>query len=467
MNKIYTVLAFLVLLNFPLLSKSQTLAFPGAEGYGRFTTGGRGGVVYVVDKLTDTPEKPEKGSLRWAIKQKGARTIVFAVSGTIALKKALPVKEGNLTIAGQTAPGDGICIKNYPINIGADNVIVRFIRFRCGNEALESAAQDAFNGSRQKDVIIDHCSMSWSIDETASFYDNRNFTMQWCIISESLYKSGHPKGNHGYGGIWGGLGASFHHNLIACHSSRNPRFHGTRYLRESQEDVMDFRNNVIFNWGFQSMYGGEGGHHNVVNNYFKPGPATKKGEVQYRIMELTRFYFDKKVSPDTLWAGKFYITGNEMEGSTDVSANNWEKGIQNATQIEKNKAKVDVPFGVDNIVTQSAREAYLSVLEKAGVTFPLRDAVDVRIVNQAKTGICEFGGAWGEKSGIIDNQTTVGGWPDLKSKPAPKDADLDGMPDEWELKMRLDPKSGKDGALFTLSKEYTNLEVYLNSLVSM
>lgn len=457
-------LSFLFLL--PFFVQAQQLAFPGAEGFGRFASGGRGGDVYFVTSLADQAKNPEKGTLRWAINQKGVRTIVFAVSGTIALEAPLKVKNGDITIAGQTAPGDGICIRNYTFTIDADNVIVRFMRFRCGDEALKSSAQDAMNGKNSSNVIIDHCSMSWSIDETGSFYDNKNFTLQWCILSESLYHSGHEKGNHGYGGIWGGEGASFHHNLLAHHTSRLPRFNGARFSTKPNTELVDYRNNVVFNWGFESSYGGEEGRQNLVNNYYKVGPAAKKGDLKHRILSLTQQFYIKSINPDTLYAGWFYIDGNYVYGSPEATADNWKYGVQKATEEQKLISKVDKPFSFAPVETQTAEEAYEVVLKQAGATKPKRDVVDQRIVEEVRTGVCSYGGAWGEKTGIIDSQKNVGGWPFLISRPAPQDSDSDGMPDKWEKKMKLNPNNAADRNLDNNKDGYTNLEEYLNELAN-
>ena len=242
-------------------SKEKQLAFPGAEGFGRYTTGGRGGTVYHVTTLEDTGEE---GSFRWACNQKGPRTIIFDVSGTIYLTSPLRLSNGDVTIAGQTSPGGGICIADYPFSIGADNVIIRYMRFRCGNRHVDEHEGDGLGGMDLNDVIIDHCSVSWSVDECLSVYGSRNLTVQWCIAAQSMVNAGHSKGSHGYGGNWGGSGASYHHNLIIHHTSRTPRL-GPRPSTQTDER-MDMRNNVIYNWGGNRCYGGEGMNVNIVNN---------------------------------------------------------------------------------------------------------------------------------------------------------------------------------------------------------
>lgn len=418
----------------------SVLAFPGAEGYGKYTTGGRGGKVFVVNNLNDHGP----GSLREAINTPGPRIVVFAVSGTIALESKLTIKNNDITIAGQTAPGDGICIRNYTTTVDADNVIVRYMRFRMGDE--RKYEDDSFNGRGHAHIMIDHCSMSWSIDETASFYYMKYFTMQWCLIAESLDNSFHSKGPHGYGGIWGGELATFHHNLLASHTSRNPRFSGSSTVPNPPDELVDFENNVIFNWGGNSTYGGEKGRYNMINNYYKPGPATVKT-------------YNRILNP---WEpfGLYYLSGNVMVGDDKVTADNW-RGVQGQKGEAVGGAKADAPFNTMPINLQSAADAYQSVLTKVGANL-VRDAVDLRILRDVVTGKPREGK---DSNGIIDSQTDVGGWPELKSLPAPQDTDHDGIPDEWERRHGLNPDDANDALGYKLDPHYTNIEVYLNELV--
>jgi pectate lyase len=422
----------------PQQELDQPLAFPGAEGFGKYTTGGRGGSVLVVTNLND--DGP--GSLREAIRKKGPRIIVFAVSGYIDLKSPLFINNPDVTIAGQTAPGDGITLRHYPLKVSTENVIIRYLRFRLGD--VSKIEEDAISGIRQKNIIIDHCSVSWATDECASFYGNENFTMQWCIISESLNSSVHSKGDHGYGGIWGGRKATFHHNLIAHHNSRLPRFSGSASVPNAPDELVDFRNNVIYNWMNNNTYGGEKGRYNVVNNYYKPGPSTKSSR-KTRILDPSVPY------------GKFFVAGNVLEGFENITRNN-KLGITNNAA---DSALVSKSFEVERINEHSARQAFELVLLGAGASL-VRDAVDLRIVEEVKNGTASFGK---NKDGIIDSQNDVGGWPELKTVPAPTDSDNDGMPDDWEQKNRLNPNDASDAARYTLSKTYTNIEVYINGLV--
>ncbi len=435
-------------------------AFPGAEGFGRYTTGGRGGEVIYVTNLNDSGT----GSLRAAVTTSGARIIMFKVSGIIELESTLTVSEDDVTIAGQSAPGDGICIKNYSMAVSADNVIIRYIRCRMGDE--DQTEDDALRGRYLENVIIDHCSMSWSTDECSSFYNNSNFTMQWCILSESLRNSVHDKGTHGYGGIWGGQGASFHHNLLAHHDSRNPRFCGSRYTGDPDSELCDLRNNVIYNWGGNSGYGAEGGSYNIVNNYYKPGPATNDG-VSDRIFSPNDDD-GTNTNEEGVW-GEFYVNGNYMYGSSTVTNDNWE-GIDLNPQdddddTEKDDIKSDSAFDYGDITTQTASVAYSAVLNYAGASLE-RDEVDERIVKETKNGTNTYEGSNGSENGLIDSQDDVGGWPDYDSDSAPTDSDGDGMPDSWESANGLDSDDDSDGPEYDLSNYYTNIEVYLNSLVA-
>ncbi len=524
-------------------------AFPGAEGYGRYTTGGRGGKVYHVTTLEDNSNP---GSFRWACSQSGKRTIVFDVSGTIMLKSELKMRNGDVTIAGQTAPGDGVCIANFPFVIAAQNVIIRFMRFRLGNEALKinnkAHEGDGLGGMDTRNIIIDHCSVSWSIDECLSVYGSHDITVQWCIASHSLVNSGHSKGSHGYGGNWGGSGASYHHNFMTNHGSRTPRL-GPRPGTQTDER-MDLRNNLIHNYGGNAIYGGEGMNVNIVNNYFKPGKATSKPQriakidartfkycfdedafaselrVKTGISNLTKNnvaivakkhgLIDLKITvPKTAetsartvvcpvdfenktidfegikvnlkvnswWPmvhkyGTFFIDGNVNPTRPEVTADNWGKGVYNQmgssecdfvypgeNNVVKESLKREAPLEFVYTTTHSAEDAYERVLEYSGACLN-RDEYDKMLVDECREGKTLF-----TNNGLINSQDEVvyadgsTGWPKLESKDALVDTDGDGMPDEWEKANGLNPDNADDGMEVT-SSGYTNLEVYLNSLVA-
>lgn len=433
-------------------------AFPQAEGSGANTTGGRGGTILYVTSLEDDAQKV--GTLRYALNQNYARTILFKVSGRINLKSELRIRRGNVSIIGQSAPGDGICISGYPVHIDADNVIIRFLRFRMGDE--NKAEGDALTCTGRNRILIDHCSFSWSTDECVSCYGNTDFTLQYCFITESLRQSVHVKGTHGYGGIWGGQNATFHHNLLAHHDSRNPRF-DHEYVDSKCHGPIDYVNNVIYNWGGNSAYGGEGVSEprkiNMVNNYYKPGPASRHKE---RIVApTTRCDLCNKLG--TVVPGKFYITGNYMDGSATVTADNW-KGVEPDEPAKLAACRADKPFAMPAITTQTAQEAYEIVLTKAGCSL-VRDAIDTRIANEVRNGTYTCKGSNGSTNGLIDSQTDAGSWPEYQSAEKPRDTDGDGIPDEWETAHGLNPSLYTDAAQYTLSKEYTNIEVYLNSIV--
>lgn len=473
----------------PAMEQDKQLAFPGAEGFGRFTTGGRGGNVYHVTTLEDNGKTTLEGSLRWANAQSGPRTIVFDVSGTIMLKKELRISK-NTTVAGQTAPGDGICIANYPVTLD-ENVIVRYVRFRLGNEALKTNPSahegDGLGAMDKKNIIVDHCSVSWSIDECLSVYGSKDITVQWCISSQSLVAAGHSKGNHGYGGNWGGSGASYHHNLMIHHTSRTPRL-GPRPGTQTDER-MDMRNNVIYNWGGNGCYGGEGMNVNIVNNYYKPGPGTLKSSttIQQRIagigIRTTSYTNHDTESPnqwDVMWHvwGKFFVDGNVNALHKEVTEDNWTYGIYNQVRQKdvdntfdeavKDTMRLDEPIAFLATTTHSAEKAYELVLKYAGASLH-RDALDEIMVSDARNGEATFTGK-GNNKGFINSQDDVESiiptiWPELKQEESKTDSDGDGMPDEWEDAHGLDKNNKGDGKAIGESG-YTNLEVYLNSLVA-
>lgn len=468
-----------------VFAEEKTPAFPGAEGFGRYVTGGRGGNVYHVTSLADDGSE---GTLRWALGKSGVKTIVFDVSGTIHLQSSLNISIGNVTIAGQTAPGDGICVADYPVSIKANNVIVRYMRFRLGNNnVLINGADgwDGFGGFDQQDLMIDHCSVSWSIDECLSVLGNKNTTVQWCLVAQSLVNSGHSKGAHGYGGNWGGSGASFHHNLIAHHGSRTPRL-GPRPTTQLDER-MDMRNNVIYNFGGNGCYGGEGMNVNIVNNYYKPGPGSPTDKKGYRIAGIgirTNKYVNTypAYAPALHLWGKYYVTGNYNSKYTQLNQDNWTYGILNQidasgcdgtfTQETKDSIKLAEPIDYILTTTHSAADAYDRVLDFAGASLH-RDSFDELMVSDTRNGKATYTGS-GLSKGFVNSQddnkpadadASWSAWPTLASKEAPKDTDGDGMPDEWELANALDPTNSNDGK--TIGADgYSNLENYLNSLVA-
>jgi pectate lyase len=438
------------------------IAFPGADGFGKYTTGGRGGKVLIVSNLDDDGI----GSLRNALNVKGPRIIVFAVSGTIHLASPLAIKS-DVTIAGQTAPGDGICLADFPVSLGGDNIIVRFLRFRMGDKNQKggmvdgNGSDDAFGGTRRTNIIIDHCSMSWSTDEVCSVYAGDSTTLQWNIISEPLNYSYHFETgdkdyeHHGYGGIWGGKHSTFHHNLFAHCNSRTPRFDG---IRNAPIENCDYINNVIYNWGGNNVYAGEGGIYSIRNNYYKAGPSTKEN-VKYRIV-------NPYSRPPDIPFGKFYVNGNYVDGSREVSDNNWlgvvlEKG----SDSDALKSKLEKPIiGVD-MVLHNPSTAYQYVLTNAGAVLPKRDTLDERIINDVINRTGKFIDVQGGFPHGTEYSRTINAWPTLKSLPAPTDSDKDGMPDEWEKKNGLDYSNSKDAIFYTISKQFTNIEVYMNGLV--
>ncbi|NDW08701.1 pectate lyase [Dysgonomonas sp. 520] len=490
-----------IILNIHLVA--QTPAFPGAEGGGMYTKGGRGGRVYYVNTLEDNNTGSavrREGSLRWCLNQKEARTILFKVGGTIRLNSQLSIKNGNVTVAGQSAPGDGICIADYPVMIAADNVILRYLRIRMGDEKInvgEADGADALGGRGFKNVIVDHCSVSWCTDECSSFYDCNDFTMQWCIISESLRLSKHDKGPHGYGGIWGGTNSTFHHNLMAHHDSRNPRL-GPGKEAAPHTETVDMRNNVIYNWVGNSCYGAEAMRVNIVNNYYKPGPSTPTGTSRGRLIAIDR---DKNAGSIryNIW-GQFYIDGNVVDGTNthavNTTKNNWAYGVYNqfhssygtVSEADKAAMRMDKPFVVNTVSTHTAQKAYEKVLEYAGASLK-RDAYDARIVNETRTGTAPFKGLskyngysnnypgstvdWKSKNypkaGIIDSQSDLkpsdagddwSAWPTLIQGEVLEDTDRDGIPDGW-LSANYPGKTATD----INDEGYTYLEIYLNNLV--
>jgi hypothetical protein len=422
-------------------------AFPGAEGFGMTSIGGRGGQVIEVTNLNDSGP----GSLRAAVDSDGPRIVVFRVGGYIELKSALDITKPNITIAGQTAPSEGICLKNYNLVVRADNCVVRYLRVRPSDITKEEF--DAISILNGRNIIIDHCSASWSIDEVVSATSRRpsmaNITVQWCMITESLNCTVHSKGCHGYASLVRGsygCGITYHHNLYAHHEGRSPR--PGNYLDSNRDPcglIFDFRNNVVYNWG-----GGHAGYNddgknndnsiirmNFVNNYYFKGPNST-GSYAFR---------------ESTTGCKAYFNGNWMNGSCPNEP--WSLvEFADFTQIQKDAYKQLVPISVAPVAAEDASKAYTRVLADAGTVFPVRDAIDKRVVDTVtkKTG------------GIINHVEEVGGYPILKTGTPPDDGDHDGMPDKWEQAVGLNPNDANDARSDRDGDGYTNVEEYINWL---
>ncbi|MDR2805529.1 MAG: pectate lyase [Dysgonamonadaceae bacterium] len=421
-------------------------AFPGAEGWGANTPGGRNGTVLEVTNLNDNGP----GSLREAIENPHPRIIIFKVSGTIELQSMLEITAPFLTLAGQTAPGDGICLKNFPLHIvNTHDIVVRFLRIRPGiASGLKGSELDGIEVRNASNVMIDHCTVNWTNDEAVNNWHKSSFvTIQWCIIAEPLHQSVHEKGAHGYGASIGGYKASFHHNVLSCAVARNASIAGNN---QNPTVMLDVRNCVIANWQHRSC-DGKPLSINLVNNYYKPGPATLD-EVKHRIARIDN-------AENMGFTGLWYIAGNYVEGSPTLFADNWNGGVDFERGASEARNRRSTPFEFAPVTTQSAQEAYEAVLQYAGVIAPGRDAHEKRIIEQIRSNRFPFG-----NRGIIDSVEQVGGWPALKSTPAPTDSDKDGMPDAWENAHGLKPNNASD-ANQTAPNGYTNIENYINSLI--
>lgn len=479
-------LVFAILLFLYSFLNAQTPAFPGAEGYGRYVTGGRGGRVIYVTHTRDALNKYDyyyKGSLRAALETPGNDpiTIVFACGGVIQLVSPIICSRSNITIACQTAPGDGVCIMGYGLSFSGQNLIIRYLRVRVGDRINQNTPCLTF--SNGKKAIIDHCSFSWSVEENVNITDVDSVTMQWCIISESLYSSTHIKGARAYGAQLGGEHSSYHHNLWAHHNSRMPRNNGN--TSNDYQLTWDYRNNVHYNWGNpEAFYGGgieqPGGyvHSNVINNYFKPGPATTTDKNQQYFCAPSGGR-TSVVGPGNEYIygyGLWYLSGNVMHDNPAKTQDNWLGLFGPIEHRHYNE------FEAAPVTTTSAYEAYEQVLANAGATKPKRDFIDERIVNEVINGTATLGGVFGANKGIIDSHTAYMNPPstdkniiqiwektlymDVKntSPLVPVDTDKDGIPDWWEIKNGLNPNDSLDGRQYAADGSgYTNLEIYLNS----
>lgn len=462
------------------LPQADIPAFPGAEGGGAYSFGGRGGKVYVVTSLEDDGV----GSLRWACEQGGARMVVFNVSGIIRLKRPLIIRAPYITIAGQTAPGDGVCVAGESVWINTHDVVIRYMRFRRG-ETNVGRRDDSIGGNPIGNIMIDHVSASWGLDENMSMYRHMyndstgkiedklptvNITIQNSIFSEAL-----DTWNHAFGSTLGGENCTFMRNLWADNAGRNPSI--------GWFGIFNFVNNVVFNWVHRSIDGGDyRAMYNIINNYFKPGPETPKNtSIGHRILKPESGRSKLKY----LTFGRAYVDGNIMEGNERVTKNNWDGGVQvedlpNAGKYT-DSIRWNKPLPMPKLTILPTKTAHDYVLANAGATLPKRDAVDARVIEQVRTGkitvvpnvklpetqfkhrrlpIDSY------KNGIITDISQVGGYPEYKGTPY-KDSDNDGMPDAWEIKNGLNPKDANDASKDRNKDGYTNIEEYLNSVVSV
>jgi len=461
------------------LPQAKIPAFPGAEGGGAYTFGGRGGKVCVVTSLADSGP----GTLRDACEQGGARIVVFNVAGIIHLKSPISIRAPYITIAGQTAPGDGVCVAGESVWIDTHDVVIRYMRFRRGATDV-TRRDDALGGNGVGNIMIDHVSASWGLDENMSMYRHVydkgdgskpeklptvNITIQNSIFSEAL-----DVYNHAFGSTIGGLNSTFMRNMWCSNISRNPSI--------GMYGDFGFVNNVVFNWWNRSADGGDHrSRFNFINNYFKPGPITPLDKpIGHRILKPE----GNRDKTDANHYGQAYVAGNIMEGNAAVTNDNWAGGVQigempDAGEFTK-AIRVNEPFPIAKFPVMTAKEAYAYVPEHAGATLPKRDAVDKRIAEQVRTGkILYTGGgpntankfikrrlpADSYKQGIITHPGQVGGYPVYKGTPY-KDADNDGMPDSWETQHHLNPKDAKDAVADRDQDGYTNIEEFLNSVVT-
>lgn len=463
--------------SYPLdLVRADIPAFPGAEGGGAYTPGGRGGKIYVVTSLEDTGPH----TFREACEAAGARIILFNVAGIIKLKTPIIIRAPYLTIAGQTAPGDGVCIAGETVSIDTHDVIIRYMRFRRGSVDV-TRRDDALGGDTPGNIMIDHCSASWGLDENISIYRNMytdgqgvrhklpsvNITIQNTISSEGL-----DTYNHAFGSTIGGLNSTFVRNLWAHNISRNPSV--------GMYGDFTFANNVIFNWWNRSMDGGD--HRslfNIINNYYKPGPITPADQaITHRILKLE----SDRSRKDSSIFGRAFVKGNIVEGNHPVTADNWDGGVQIANMSNAGQytdlIKVDKPFPMAPITIESAEKAYHYVLKHVGATLPKRDAVDARIIQEVRTGklnrepglevssstfVKRRLPADSYKKGIIADVKQVGGYPSYEGEPYP-DKDGDGIPDSWEERYGLDPNDPSDANKDINGDGYTNVEKYINGI---